>query len=510
MPSTQIDRIDGISTSEAVKTACRAGSLGNLTLSGLQTVDGVALAANDRVLVKNQSNAVENGIYTAQTTAWQREPDFDGERDATTGTLVFIFAGGQAATWWAVTTLMPFVIAQDPIEFEQTTLAFTVVPASETAAGVAEIATQTETNTGTDDTRIVSPLKLAVNLTQALADDVPAAVTSTGSANAYVVTYSPAISALRAGQVYPWIASFANTGAATVNINGKGAKSIKTVFGANPSSGYIISGQPMLTLYDGANMLLVSAPSTSVTTPPLFITGLLPTAINGTSTTGAVTISAGSCTDSTGASSITSAGHSWAVSNGNAANGYQGGTTLPNSSTIHLFEIWGSSGETSFASTSLTPTLPSGYTFYRYNFSILTDSSGNPLGGTAIEVAGGGYKFLFAATQFIFSGAAPTTGTLISVPVPGGLKCDVIINAGMAVTTAAAQSVLVSSPDSPDDAAVALSSGNLMAGSASAIGTSAAQLTITTNTSSQVRHRASAATQSTSYKGVGFIDWRRI
>lgn len=38
-------------------------------------------------------------------------------------------------------------------------------PASESTAGVAEIATQAETNTGTDDTRIVSPLKLKTNLT---------------------------------------------------------------------------------------------------------------------------------------------------------------------------------------------------------------------------------------------------------------------------------------------------------------------------------------------------------
>jgi hypothetical protein len=41
----------------------------------------------------------------------------------------------------------------------------TIVAASETAAGIAELATQTETNTGTDDTRIVTPLKLATYIT---------------------------------------------------------------------------------------------------------------------------------------------------------------------------------------------------------------------------------------------------------------------------------------------------------------------------------------------------------
>lgn len=262
MPSTQIDRIDGVSTSMAVKVACRAGTLGNITLSGLQTVDGIALAANDRVLVKNQSNAVTNGIYTAQTTSWVREPDFDGARDAVQGTTVQIENGTiQALTWWNVTTPNPFVIAQDAVNFGQTFISLTPVSqATETAAGIAEIATQAETNTGTDDLRFVTPLKLAGAISRA----GPAAVVSTGSANAYVVTYSPTIGALVTGKVYPWITNFANTAACTVNINGTGAKPIKTIIGADPPSGYIPSGSPILTLYDGTNMVIISAQTTGL------------------------------------------------------------------------------------------------------------------------------------------------------------------------------------------------------------------------------------------------------
>lgn len=56
-----------------------------------------------------------------------------------------------------------------------------VGPATETAAGIAEIATQAETNTGTDDSRIVTPLKLKTNLTTppAIGGTTPAAGTFT-------------------------------------------------------------------------------------------------------------------------------------------------------------------------------------------------------------------------------------------------------------------------------------------------------------------------------------------
>jgi hypothetical protein len=49
----------------------------NITLSGLQACDGITPAAGDRVLVKSQSTASQNGIYLASATAWSRAPDAD-------------------------------------------------------------------------------------------------------------------------------------------------------------------------------------------------------------------------------------------------------------------------------------------------------------------------------------------------------------------------------------------------------------------------------------------------
>jgi hypothetical protein len=60
------------------KGSVRAASTGaNLTLSGTQTVDGVALVAGDRVLVKDQTSIPTNGIYVVQAGAWTRALDMD-------------------------------------------------------------------------------------------------------------------------------------------------------------------------------------------------------------------------------------------------------------------------------------------------------------------------------------------------------------------------------------------------------------------------------------------------
>lgn len=55
----------------------KAASTANLTLSGTQTVDGIALIANDRILVKDQTTQSANGIYSVQAGAWARVTDAD-------------------------------------------------------------------------------------------------------------------------------------------------------------------------------------------------------------------------------------------------------------------------------------------------------------------------------------------------------------------------------------------------------------------------------------------------
>ncbi|HTU12526.1 MAG TPA: right-handed parallel beta-helix repeat-containing protein [Allosphingosinicella sp.] len=85
----------------AIKEPCRVATTGNITLSGLQTIDGVALAANDRVLVRAQTTATQNGIYLAASGSWTRATDFDGAGEVAGGTAAFVTSGTRFAdsTW---------------------------------------------------------------------------------------------------------------------------------------------------------------------------------------------------------------------------------------------------------------------------------------------------------------------------------------------------------------------------------------------------------------------------
>ena len=65
MASTYLDRLEGIETSVAVKAPVRVATTANIVLSGEQTVDGVALVGGDRVLVKDQASAIDNGTLLA-------------------------------------------------------------------------------------------------------------------------------------------------------------------------------------------------------------------------------------------------------------------------------------------------------------------------------------------------------------------------------------------------------------------------------------------------------------
>ena len=59
------------------KKSVRCATTANITLSGTQTIDGIAVVADDRVLVKNQTTASQNGIYVVAAGAWTRSTDAD-------------------------------------------------------------------------------------------------------------------------------------------------------------------------------------------------------------------------------------------------------------------------------------------------------------------------------------------------------------------------------------------------------------------------------------------------
>jgi hypothetical protein len=86
--------VSGLAQGLAVKQAVRAVATTNITLSGLQTVDSVVLAAGDRVLAAGQTDATTNGIYTVvDGGAWTRSTDFDEDSEVASGIVVAVTEG---------------------------------------------------------------------------------------------------------------------------------------------------------------------------------------------------------------------------------------------------------------------------------------------------------------------------------------------------------------------------------------------------------------------------------
>jgi len=78
----------GTSPEESAKAPCVASTTANITLAGEQTVDTVAVVAGNRVLVRNQTDPIENGVYDAATGPWVRSTDFNAADDVVNGILV--------------------------------------------------------------------------------------------------------------------------------------------------------------------------------------------------------------------------------------------------------------------------------------------------------------------------------------------------------------------------------------------------------------------------------------
>lgn len=72
-----------------------AATTANITLSGLQTIDTVVLNEGDRVLVKDQTDQTQNGIYVASSGVWLRSDDANEDVDMKPGTYVFVGNGSQ-------------------------------------------------------------------------------------------------------------------------------------------------------------------------------------------------------------------------------------------------------------------------------------------------------------------------------------------------------------------------------------------------------------------------------
>jgi hypothetical protein len=72
---------------------CDVATTANITLSGIQTIDGVLLVAGNKVLVKNQTSASQNGVYSVASGAWTRHATLSSSSDYDANFLVYVSDG---------------------------------------------------------------------------------------------------------------------------------------------------------------------------------------------------------------------------------------------------------------------------------------------------------------------------------------------------------------------------------------------------------------------------------
>lgn len=123
--------VDNLQNGFSVKAPVRAATtpaIGNITLTGgaPNSLDGVTLAANDRVLVKDQTNAAQNGLYyistlgTGSNGTWTRSTDADTSSEVKGGMYCFVNEGtANADSAWVLTTNDAIVLGTTSLTFTQ-------------------------------------------------------------------------------------------------------------------------------------------------------------------------------------------------------------------------------------------------------------------------------------------------------------------------------------------------------------------------------------------------------
>lgn len=97
----------------------RAATTANITLSGEQTIDGVACVTGDRVLVKNHATGSSKGIYVVDSGAWSRAADASDGTELLPGRKVTVSEGtANADTTWTLTTNGPITVGVTSLTFD--------------------------------------------------------------------------------------------------------------------------------------------------------------------------------------------------------------------------------------------------------------------------------------------------------------------------------------------------------------------------------------------------------
>jgi len=192
--------VDAVAQGLDPKASCVAATTANITLSGTQTIDGVALIAGDRCLVKDQTLSQNNGIYLVAAGAWTRATDMDNWLEVP-GAFTFIEQGtAYADTGWVCTSNAGGTLGTTPITWVQfagvgsytagtgLTLTGTQFSITNTAVTAAAYGSATQVGTFTVNAQgqltLAANTSIAINGNQITSGTVAVANGGTGAANA--------------------------------------------------------------------------------------------------------------------------------------------------------------------------------------------------------------------------------------------------------------------------------------------------------------------------------------
>ncbi|MFK0687996.1 hypothetical protein ACFX5Q_07295 [Mesorhizobium sp. IMUNJ 23033] len=326
MATTSVDQVTGYGETVAYKAPCRLATTANIALSGLQTIDGSLTAANDRVLVKDQTDPRENGIYIASTGLWMRSRDMDSNRDLSKGTNVAVTDGTVGAGQWQVTTENPVTIGTANIAFARLVQSFDAdlvswAAITRPAAFDAFVATPTAANlrsmvggvTGTgslvfaDTPTLVTPnIGAATAASISMSGGAGVSHTFTGSglaANIWVNQSSAALSAT-VPEIGAQFTMSSNLGIANQTTAYKIAATFSVIGGA--SSACIYGTNTIVQGHAGAGGYLVTGNEVDINN----VGATAATLGSGTASYGFIAVAAGGF-DSTAAFSATGSGINW-------------------------------------------------------------------------------------------------------------------------------------------------------------------------------------------------------
>ena len=227
--ASEINKLDG-------KQSVRVATTAAIVLTGLQTIDGVVLAAGDRVLVKDQATTKDNGIFVVAAGAWARASDADVAAEVTPGMLISVEQGTASAdTVWMLVT-------DGPITLGTTGLSFDLI-------GKRGLVTNAE-----------MALALADKVSKPeLQSQAYTAFTTAGGAPNYTLAPTPAITVYAPGQRFRVKVHAAGSGADVLNVSGLGNKTLKQYSSSGGKVAAVIAANQLADVeYDGVDMVIIN------------------------------------------------------------------------------------------------------------------------------------------------------------------------------------------------------------------------------------------------------------